>query len=142
MAVRRRLAAGVAVVALIAALAYLRDPPWLIHVTSGLRGWEQTDEGTRYRWMNGHASFFVPADKATIDLPLRAIFERPSDWPINAEILVDDVTAARVAFEDERWQVVRVGLPSPGSRRVRRIDIRVDRTRSSERGLQVGEVRY
>ena len=43
-----------------AALAYLRDPPWLIDQASGLRGWEQPIGEPRYRWSGGHASFFVP----------------------------------------------------------------------------------
>jgi hypothetical protein len=31
-------------------------------------------------------------------------------------------------------------MPAPGSRKVRRIDIRVDRTREDNRGAAVGEI--
>ena len=125
------------VLGLVAALAYLRDPPWLVHVTSGLTGWETGADGVRYRWTGGHASFFVPADAGNVTLRLRGFKEAPSDWPVTATLLIDDRPVDRVTFDDERWRTVRVRLPPPGERRVRRVDIKLDRLRSGQRGLQL-----
>ncbi len=139
---RRLLATVLALLALAALLAYLRDPPWLVRVTSGVGRWETDPSGTRYRWMAGHASFFVPAGARTVDIPLRATFESPGDWPIAATITIDDSPADRLLFTDGAWKTSRLRLPPPGTRRVRRIDIRADRTRQGNRGLQVGEVTW
>ncbi len=139
----RRIVIGVvAVLALAAALAYLRDPPWLMNVTSGFSRWEADQSGGRYRWMAGHASFFVPAGARGIEIPLRARFDSPQDWPISATITIDDRPADRLVFTDDSWKTSRLTLPPRGTRRVRRIDIRVDRTRQGNRGLQVGEVKW
>jgi hypothetical protein len=139
----RRLIISVLTIAAVAALlAYLRDPPWLIGVSSGFGRWEADRSGTRYRWMGGHASFFVPADAGTLDIPLRAAFDSPEDWPISATITIDDRPADRLMFTDGEWKTSRLRLPPRGTRRVRRIDIRADRTRPGNRGLQVGEVTW
>jgi hypothetical protein len=120
-----RLAAVLLVVA--AALAYLRDPPWLLRVESGFRSWETAADGTRYRWTGGHASFFVRADASEIAIPLRTTFASLDDRPARRLLLIDD-----------QWQRVTLALPPRGGRRVRRVDIRVDRTRPGNRGVQAG----
>jgi len=38
---RRAITFGFAMLTVAIAVAYLRDPPWLITQTTGLRGWEQ-----------------------------------------------------------------------------------------------------
>ena len=135
---KRRLAGVIlAVAALAAVLAYLRDPPWLVNVTSGLTAWETDAQGVRYRWTRGRASFFVPADAGEITLGLRSVKDTPEDWPITAVISLDDRPANLVRFEDEQWHTVRLRLPPPGSRAVRRVDIKLDRLRSGQRGLQL-----
>jgi hypothetical protein len=138
--IRRSLALLVTLALAGAALAYLRDPPWLLATASGLRGWGTDRDGTRYRWTGGHASFFVPADWTTIELPLRATFESPADWPIAATVTIDDRPADRVVLADDSWRRLVVRLPPQGTRRVRRIDILLDRTRDGNRGVQLGEI--
>ncbi len=141
MKVLRTSVTAVVILAAAAALAYLRDPPWLIGVTSGFGHW-QTPDAAPYRWMGGHASLFVPAGAREIAIPLRAVFASPTDWPIAASITIDDRPADRLVFADDSWKTSRLRMPPPGARRVRRIDIRVDRTRDGNRGLMVGEVKW
>lgn len=124
----------------IAGLAYLRDPPWILSMTSGLREWESDAAGVRFRWMGGHASFFVPAGAHSVQIPLRTTFDSPSDWPIAAAITIDDRPADRVVLSDPGWRWSTLRLPPAGSRRARRIDIRVDRTRDDNHGAQIGEI--
>ena len=126
--------------AVVAALAYLRDPPWLLNLTSGLSPWETDAEGIRYRWTRGRASFFVPADAGEIALRLRSIKDTPADWPITATIAIDGRPADRIRIDDEQWQTVRFRLPPRGTRAVRRIDISLDRLRAGQRGLQLALV--
>lgn len=141
MAVRRGLLIVVAAVGMLAAaLAYLRDPPWLMSITSGMRPWEMDASGRQYRWMGGHASFFVRSDARLVSIPLRTTFEAAGDPPIAVSIAIDDRPADRVMLSDPQWHLTTLRLPPPGSRRVRRIDIRVDRTRDDNRGAAIGAV--
>lgn len=139
MAVRRATIAAAALTALVALLAYLRDPPWLIHVSSGFRAWRVDGAGLRYRTMTGHGSFFIPADATAVTLAVSAPFDSPSDWPITATFFVDDKPADRLVLDDDGWHTLTIRLGQPATRRVRRIDIRTDRTRSGNRGLLVSE---
>jgi hypothetical protein len=132
---RRAAATAIAIVGL---LAYLRDPPWLARVESGLRGWETAADGTRFRWTDGHASFFVPAASQAVSVPLRATFDAPGDPPVLVTIAIDDRAADQFVLRDDRWTTRRLRLPPPGRRSLRRIDIRVDRVRSGNRGVQMG----
>jgi len=141
---RRRLAAIVVCgIAFAGALAYLHDPPWIDRITSGLRDWEERPPGTRYRWTNGHAAFFVPSDAASITLPLRAGLPSPDGHPVSVTVSVDDRWLASLELVDpEAW--VRPTLPLPrshGWRRHRLVEIRVSRTLASlNLGVQLGEV--
>lgn len=127
--------------ALVSALAYLRDPPWLADVESGFRRWEIASEGTRYRWTGGHASFFVPAAAKAIVIPTRTTFNDPADPPVLVSLSIDDRQADEFVLRDTQWKAHELPLPPPGRRRLRRIDIRVDRLRPGLRGVQIGEVR-
>jgi hypothetical protein len=122
------------------ALAYLRDPSWLLSTTSGMRSWETDRSGIRMRWMGGHASFFVPADTRAIEIPIRTTFERPDDWPIAVTVSIDDRPASRIVLTDATWRRVVLAMPPRGSRKVRRIDLRMDRTRDDNRAAAIGEV--
>jgi hypothetical protein len=136
--------AGVAVLVIGIAAAsgwYLRDPPWLLSYSSGLHPAEAAEDGRVVRWTKGHASFFVPSDALRITLPLRSLNDTDADWPITATVTIDDRVADKLTFRDQAWHELSVRLPAPGSRRVRRIDITVDRVRSRLRGVQLGEVR-
>ena len=140
---QRHLIFGVlAIAALAGALAYLRDPPWLIHQDSGFRGWESGPDGMRYRWTGGHASFFVPADANAVTIPMRTTFASPADPPLTVTITIDDRSADRVTITDPAWRTIVLHMPPGARRRVRRIDLRLDRTREGNKGVQVGEMRW
>jgi hypothetical protein len=141
MAMRTRWAVAVIGGAVIlAGAAYLRDPPWILSMTSGMRAWETDPAGGRFRWTEGHASFFVPSDARAVEIPLRTTFDGGNEWPITAVITVDDRPADRITLRDPAWHSSIVRLPARGTRRARRIDIRLDRTRADNHGVQVGEV--
>jgi hypothetical protein len=140
MVTRRLITAGLCAAAAIGALAYLRDPPWLIDQTTGLRGWEQPRGEPRYRWTGGHASFFVPSDSGTIDIPISTTFEPRDMRPMMVTVTVDDDLVARVVLTDGEWRRVRVTLPPPGRRRVRRVDVRTNVTREDNHGVRIGEI--
>lgn len=123
-----------------ATLAYLRDPPWLATMTSGLGPWTTGDDGRRYRWAGSHSSFFVPSSATVVRIPIRAPFDQAGDWPITAVISIDDRTAEQVKFRDGEWRTIEFQLPPPGSRNHRRVDMRLDRTRRDGRGVQIGEI--
>ncbi len=128
---------GVAAIVLIAALAYLRDPPWLVRVTAGLADFETDGDGTRYRWTRGRGSFFVPAANEFVTFRIRAPKEDPADWPITATVTIDDRPADVIKVSDQEWSLVRLRLPSRAGRKVRRIDIKLDRVRAGNRGVQL-----
>jgi hypothetical protein len=134
------IAIAVAIVAAGSLLAYLRDPAWLAGVESGFHRWRTGPDGVRYRWTTGHASFFVPASSAGLTIPARVTFDQPADPPVLVRIAVDDRPADEFELRDDRWVTRRLALPPPGSRRLRRIDIRVDRLRTDNRGIQLGEI--
>ena len=133
-------ATAAALVAAISLLTYLRDPAWLASVESGFHGWRAGPDGVRYRWTTGHASFFVPATSSGIAIPARVTFDQPGDPPVRVRIALDDRPADEFELRDDRWVTRRLALPPRGNRRLRRIDIRVDRLRDGNRGVQLGEV--
>ena len=135
----KRAAAIIVFLAVAALLAWLRDPGWLAGIESGFGRWERASDGVAYRWTAGRASFFVPADLQAIEIPLRLPIQ-PGDWPAVVTISIDDRPADRIVMAEDGWQTRRVLLPPRGSRRLRRIDIHVDRTRPGNRGVVVGEV--
>jgi hypothetical protein len=133
--------AAVALAALAAVLAYLRDPPWLHRTSHGFHGQETDPAGRTFRWTTGHASFFVPADAVSVGIPLAGGLDTPGHAPVTTTITIDDRPAERLELTDEAWRTVVLRLPPPGGRRTRRIDLRVDRTHPGERGVRVGEIR-
>jgi hypothetical protein len=137
---RRKVAGFLIAAALLGAtLAYLRDPAWLAGIESGFRSWETDGQGRRYRWTNGHASFFVPASASSIAIPTRTTFG-PGDPAVLVSISIDDRPADRFILRDDQWQTRKIRMPPPGSRRLRRIDVKVDRLRPGNRGAQIGEI--
>jgi hypothetical protein len=133
-------AAGVLVLAL---LAYLRDPAWLIATDSGFFDWETNRAGQKFRWMGAHASFFVPSDAKAVTIPLHALFITGDPSPFVIRVDLNDRPATQLILPDEQWQSarLRIVVPKGWSRKVARIDLRANRT-WSERDLsvQVGEV--
>jgi hypothetical protein len=143
MAVRRRAGAAALLVAVVAALWYLRDPAWLAHQTTGLRPWQRDAGGRAYRWSGGHASFFVPSGAKQIRVPVATIFDARQprgDEPMLVTFTVDDRRAGRVLLGDARVQEMVLDMPPPGSRRLRRVDVRSNITRVSNLGVMVGPV--
>jgi hypothetical protein len=140
MVTRTRVWTIVVAAAIVAALAYLYDPPWLIDQTTGLRPWAGRAGEPRYRWSGGHASFFVPSNAAAVEIPLSTSFDEKDSRPMMVTITVDDRLAARVVLSDAGWTRVRVTLPPPGARRVRRIDVRTNVVREDNHGVRIGEV--
>jgi hypothetical protein len=133
----------VTAVALVAALAYLHDPPWLGVVTSGFSTWHEDEAGRRYRWTTrSHASFYVPADVRQVTLPLRLGAARLDGDPVDASLAIDGRVFATVTLGDPvEWVPVTFSLPrrAPGRRAVR-VEIIVPRLlRRENLGVQVGE---
>lgn len=140
---RRGIVLVLLVLATAAALAYLRDPPWLIDETTGLRPWQRAADGRRARWSGGHASFFVPSNVRALRVPIATTFddtEPGGDRPMLVSFSIDDRRAGRTVLTGPGWQDVTLALPAPGTRRVRRIDLRTSVTRTDNRGVQIGEV--
>lgn len=138
---RRMILVIVFVAAAAGLLGYLRDPPWLLSTTSGLRGWETDADGTRFRWMGGHASVFVPSSARAVELPVRTTFDSPADWPITVTVAIDDRMSDRIVLSDAEWHSMVLRLPPARGRKVRRLDIRLDRTRDDNYGAAIGELR-
>ena len=137
----RRLLTAVVVLGIAAALLYLRDPPWLISYTTGLRAWERAEDGTAFRWSTSHASFFVPADARFVLLPVSTTFDAGGDKPVLVTVTIDDVRVSRVLLDDAQWKHLTLTLPPACSRRVRRIDVRTSVTRDHNRGVRLGELK-
>lgn len=116
----------------IATLAYLYDPPWIAGMTTGFHRWDQFPNGTRFRWTNGHASFFVPADATMITIPMRAAFSSPDGAPVIVKVSVDNRWLADVVLDDpDAWVRPQFPMPrTPTHRRYRRVDVRVNRVRT------------
>jgi hypothetical protein len=144
MTAYRRLVAAALVGFAGATLWYLHDPPWAERVTSGLRQWEEDAPGVRFRWTNGHASFFIPASAAEMTLPLRAVFPAADGAPVVVQLSVDDRWMTDVALRDpSAWSMPTVPLSRPTQRRFRRVDLRVSRVVGwLNLGVEVGEPRF
>ena len=142
MASVRWLIGAIMVVSVAGAAWYLRDPPWVAAVTSGMRDWEVDPSGTRFRWTAGHASFFVPSAASEMTVPIRALFPSSDGGPVVVRFAVDDRSVATVELIDAaEWSRPVIPLPrQTGRRRYRRVDVRVSRVVGFYNlGVQVGE---
>jgi hypothetical protein len=149
--VTRLRSAGIALVLACAAAAwYLHDPAWVGSVTSGLREWRTSEDGTRFRWTNGHAAFYVPGAAREMMLPMHipaaAVAEDASRQtaPVKVRVSADDRWLADVEVRPGApWTATTFPLAGHPSRRFRRIDVRVNRVSGFEmRGVQLGEPRF
>jgi hypothetical protein len=138
--VTRRALIVVVACATLAALGWLYDPPWLINQTTGLRRWEERD-GLHFRWSGAHASFFVPSSARAFEMPVSTSFA-DGDKPMMVTVSVDDQVVARTVLSDPGWKRIRVPLPPPGRRKVRRIDVRTSITRDGNRGVRIGPLEF
>jgi hypothetical protein len=143
MTPERWIKAAASVLALVAVMAYLYDPPWMGVVTSGLRPWEQDPPGTLFRWTAGRGTFFVPSNAASMMVPLRAVFPGPNGMPVTVELRDDGRWLATIELSDpDAWNRTMVPLKRyAGHRRFRRIDLRVSRVVPPfALGVMTGEV--
>jgi hypothetical protein len=140
---QRWIKAVVGVLAALAVIAYLYDPPWMGGVTSGLRPWEEDPPGTLFRWTAGRGTFFVPSSATSMTVPLRAVFPGPNGMPVTVEVRDDGRLLATIELSDpEAW--IRTTVPLKryvGRRRFRRIDLHVSRVAPPfALGVMTGEV--
>ena len=130
---------AIAIVCACSALWYLRDPSWLIAQTTGLRGWERSADGTRFRWSGRRASFFIPSNEQAVRIPVATTFDARGSDPMMVTFTIDGARAGRVLLTEGSWQEVRLTLPPQGSRRVRRVDVRTSVAREDNHGVKLGE---
>ena len=139
---RRRLAI-VGVIAVVAALAYLRNPPWIEDVTSGMKPWDRDEFGVLYRWTEGHASFYIPSNVQTMNVPMRSGVATPDHSPVKVVLRQDGVLLGTVELPTvTEWVKPTLTLrPSRTGRPFQRIDLRVSRTFPPwSFGVMTGEV--
>jgi hypothetical protein len=127
MALTRRTGILVASVLLaVAALGWLHDPAWLGTYRHGFHG-----DG----WTGGRASFFVPADQASVTFEVAG----HDQFTMQVSVYVDGHLVDRFSA-DENWRTVTVptGQLAATTRRHRRVDIHVARTWGPDRkGVRV-----
>jgi hypothetical protein len=131
--------------AAVAALAYLRNPPWIEDVTSGMRPWARDESGILYRWTQGHASFYIPSNVQTMTLPLRSAVASTDHSPVKVEVRQDGALLGIVELTTAtEWVKPTLTLrPSHTGRPFQRIDLRVSRTLPPwSYGVMTGEVRF
>jgi hypothetical protein len=140
MRARVTIAACVVLVAVL--LAWLRDPPWVVGVTSGLGPVIADVDGRPVRWTRGHAVFYIPSPAATLAIPLRAHRPRRGFLPVTVLVSIDDALVDEIVIADEQWHVSSVAVGRrPTSRRYRRVDLRLSRTWGQQRaGVFLGQV--
>ena len=97
-------------------------------VVDGLYEWETAEDGRRFRWTEGYASLFVPADVTRVSVPARVPIDRRAITPMGVEVASGGVLLGRTRVGDS-WTTLVVALPemSPPAK-LKRIDLKVDRT--------------
>jgi len=97
----------------------------LEHAAIGFSGWQTDSEGVRFRWMAGHAQFYVSSDARAVKLPLRLEAAGNADsWPV--EIYLEGRLGTRILVESRAWHEVRLMMPQPQrGRRFWRVELRV-----------------
>ena len=123
--------AAPAVTAIVAALAVTLPLRWreerrsadLTGVTLGASLWESADDGARFRWVGGRATFFTPPGVVRIVIPLRS----PDQQARSVKLYLDGRLAAGVEVPPGIWVDVPIVLPAGADTPVsRRIDVQVD----------------
>ena len=103
------------------------DPPASQSV-DGFYKEEIAEDGTRFRWTEGYASLFVPADVTYVYIPVRVPTDKPAIAPIGVEITTAGVKQGRT-WVTPSWSFLAVRAPdvSPPAR-FKRINLKIDRT--------------
>jgi hypothetical protein len=120
----------VALLAVGAALVYLRNPPWIEDVTSGMKPWDHDESGVLYRWTEGHASFYIPSNVHTMTIPMRSAVATEDHSPVKVEFRQDGAILGIIELPTPAaWVTSTLTLRSLKTRRpFQRIDLRVSRT--------------
>ena len=122
--------ASVVCVVLLAPVSAARgtvDPPASQSV-DGFYQEETAEDGTRFRWTEGYASLFVPADVTLVYIPVRVPTDKPAIAPIGVEITTAGVKQGRT-WVTQSWSFLAVRVPDvlPPAR-FKRINLKIDRT--------------
>lgn len=136
----RKWIVGTVLVLLLAVLAYLHDPPWLVHQTVGLRPPQVSGDGMRFQWTGKHAAFYLPSTAGTVRIPVATSFDDRSRDPMIVTFWLDDVRAARVLLSDPAWHDVQLTIPPDRWRRLVRVDVRTSVVRPDNHGVEIGEM--
>src|SRR5262249_42192999 len=106
--------AAVAAVILIAAAVVKakRGPvaPPQSTLADGLYDWETSEDGRQYRWSEGYASLFAPAEVTRVWVDMRLPVERRAITPMGVEVAVGGVYQRRTLIFND-WTLVIVDLP-------------------------------
>jgi O-antigen ligase len=146
--------AAAAAIAVSVPVRGLRAPltPPDTRAVDGFFDWERGRDGVTFRWTGRYASVFVPAGVREVLLPVRAVREGQSPYPLGVEPSVFGVGVGR-AIAGDAWTTIRIPLEPPFTAiGYNRINLRVDRTWRPalfvpgsadlrEVGVQVGEWR-
>jgi O-antigen ligase len=89
----------------------------LEHAAIGFSDWQTDSEGVSFRWMIGHAQFYVPTTANAVGLPLRLEAAGGSERSV-VEVYLEGHLATRIRLERGAWQNVRFLMPQarPGKR--------------------------
>ena len=97
-------------------------------VVNGFYDWETSEDGRRYRWTEGYASLFVPAEVTRVWVDMRVPVQLRAIMPMGVEVSVGGAYQHRTLIHND-WTLVIVDLPgAPPSTRFKRIDLKIDRT--------------
>jgi O-antigen ligase len=103
------------------------DPP-VSRSVDGFYDWETADDGTSFRWTEGYASLFVPADVTNVYIPVRLPIDSPAVAPIGVEIATAGVKQSRT-WVNSSWSFLAVRMPDAlPPARFKRVDLKMDRT--------------
>src|SRR5262245_27657559 len=103
------------------------EPPQSTAI-NGLYEWETGEDGRRYRWSEGYASLFVPAEVRRVWVDMRVPVDRRAITPMGVEVKVGGTYQHRTLVYNY-WTLVIVDLPdAPPATKLKRIDLKVDRT--------------
>jgi O-antigen ligase len=125
------IAAAAAVVLIAAAVVRAKRGPVAppqSTLVEGLYDWETAEDGRQYRWSEGYASLFVPAEVTRVWIDMRVPVERRVITPMGVEVAVGGVFQRRTLIYNY-WTLVIVDLPeAQPAARFKRIDLKIDRT--------------
>src|SRR6185295_13825981 len=86
------------------------------------------DDGRSFRWTEGYASLFVPAEVTHVYIPVRLPIDSPAVAPIGVEVATAGVKQSRT-WVNSSWSFLAVRMPDAlPPARFKRVDLKMDRT--------------